>query len=1012
MKLVTQRVARPGTIALRRRTRIGSNVAMLLRGSAGLVGSMVALVALVALTAPAEAVAPRPSLPSGLSGRARVADALTALPAASVAKPLRTQADVRWSHAATPAWQKLAATGPWHASWDRATGVPNRIWGGSLAAPGAIASADAAARFALAALADHLALLAPGAAPGDFALVANTLDGDLRVVGFVQRHGGRVVVGGQISFRFKRDRLFVIASEALPDIALPAAPRTWLAAGALPARAASAARAALALPGAAVTLPGAEVVLPLIGDDAVLGYRVAVPVTVDGGADGRYLAYADAATGETLAIRPLTMYAVGTVLYHAVDRYPALPRRDVPAPRVHVTLGAVPVTTSAAGQVTWGDSTPQSVATAVVGDLVAVANRAPQGVLATAQLTLAAGGNIVWDAEATPEDDAQVQTYLNVNLAKDFARELDPAMRTLDDQITANVNIGQDCNAFFDGKTVNFFHASTQCQNTGLIQDVVFHEYGHAVHAAEVIDGVGAIDGSMGEGAADFFAAQITGDPKMGRGFFYDDSPLRDLDPEGKENRWPDDIGEIHKTGMIFGGAFWDLRKALIAQLGHDPGVALTKRLFVGALRRSVGIPSSLVEVLATDDDDGDLENGTPHECAIRNAYARHGLRTATGVVEAPVVLGQPTVATTVRVELSGLAQRCGGDAIASAQVTWKPSGRGGPAPGSAMATPTSPSSFTAELPLASNGTVLYQAKVSFVDGTVLTLPDNLADPFYQLYEGRTVALYCTDFEAGDPMQQGWQTGTSDGSMSPWTWGAPRTGTSDPGAAFSGSHALIQVLDGDYLPMQSSFVRMPTIDVGRWTDVHLQYRRWLAVEDSHFDQARVTVNGQQAWINDSQNRGDSSALQHIDREWRFQDVTVSGYTTGHSLDIAWDLTSDAGLQFGGWAIDDVCVVANVAGVCGDGLVTAHETCDHGVDNADRADACRTWCQVPTCGDHIVDSNEACDEGPDGGIGCTATCEAIDGADLGGCCSADRGAGGAGALAVLVIGLVRRRRARR
>lgn len=971
---------------------------MQLRGSAVLVSVLGTWL----LAAPAQAVAPR-------TARRVVGDTLTALPAAGVSKPLRSVTGVRWSAPVTPAWQQLAATGPWHASWDRATGVPNRIWGGSLPAPGAIASADFAAAHARTALAAYLALLAPGAALSDFTLVANTLDGDLRVVGFVQHHASRAVVGGQISFRFKRDRLFVIASEALPDVHLPPVPQTR----ALGDRMAASARVALGLPLASASA-GPEVILPLVGEDAVLGYRVAVPITVDGGADGRYLAYADAATGETLAARPLAVYAAGTLLYAAVDRYPDAnrPRIDRPAPRAHITVSGAPAITSPIGGVTWTGNTSQSVVTAVVGDLVAVSNRADsgKGPLATTMLTLAPGGEAIWDASAVVEDDAQVQTYLNVNRAKDFARVLDPGMRTLDDSITANVNIARDCNAFFDGTSVNFFHASDDCQNTGLIEDVVYHEYGHAVHASEVIEGVGAVDGAMGEGAADFFAAQITGDPKMGRGFFFDDKPLRDLDPDdGSEHKWPDDIGEIHTTGMIFGGAFWDLRKALIDALGEPQGVALTRTLFLGALRRSTNIPSSLIEVLASDDDDGDLENGTPHECAIRNAYARHGLRSATGVLEAPDKLSQPQPTTTVHVELSGLADRCGGDIIDHVEVAWLPSGRGGPTAGKLTATADSPHSFSAALPLPTDGAMSYQAKVKFTDGTVLTLPDNLADPFYQLYVGKTVTLYCTNFENGDPFTQGWTTGTSDGSPSPWVWGEPRTGASDPPHAFSGDHAMVQALDGDYLPQTSSFVRMPTVDVGRWSDVHLQYRRWLAVEDSHFDQARITVNGTQAWINETQNRGDGSALQHIDREWRFADVVVSGHQHGQTIDVAWELASDPGLELGGWAIDDVCVVANVNGVCGDGRVTVHETCDRGVANADTPDSCRTWCQVPTCGDRILDSNEQCDDGPSGGIGCSAKCEIIEGAELGGCCSAQRDAGGAGLLAMIVLGAVRRRR---
>ena len=35
---------------------------------------------------------------------------------------------------------------------------------------------------------------------------------------FVQRANGMIVVGGQVSFRFKHDRLFVIGSEALPNV--------------------------------------------------------------------------------------------------------------------------------------------------------------------------------------------------------------------------------------------------------------------------------------------------------------------------------------------------------------------------------------------------------------------------------------------------------------------------------------------------------------------------------------------------------------------------------------------------------------------------------------------------------------------------------------------------------------------------------------------------------------------------------------------------------------------------
>lgn len=979
---------------------------MRLRGLAVLVSS------LYFLTTPATASAPRRAM-------RMAAETLTAMPSANLPKPLRTERDLKWSRPTSAAWHKLASTGAWHAAWDRATGVPTRIWGSGTPAPGAMASDALAAGWARAALAEHLALLAPGASLADFTLVANQVDDDIRSVGFVQRAGGRIVVGGQVSFRFKRDRLFVIASEALPDVVVPAVANVArssarMAPIALHAVATTTLRSALALPDAPVSAPGDEVILPLVADDSVLGYRLAVPVTIDGGADGRYLAYCDPATGEPIAVRQLNMYAAGKLLYRAVVRYPERPRRNLPVPLAHIEIAGSRQTTSAEGDVSWPDDAVRTLSTSVVGDLVAIFNRAEGGTRATTDLRIIPEGTAIWDASESVEDDAQVQAYLNVNRAKAFARALDPEMRTLDDQIIANVNIPQDCNAFYDGRTVNFFRASTMCQNSALLEDVVYHEYGHAFHTLQIIEGVGSFDGAMSEGAADYFAAAITGDPGMGRGFFYNDNPLRHLDPPNFENRWPRDLGEIHKTGIIFGGTFWDLRKALIDKLGEGPGIALTHKLYIAALRRSTGIPSSLIEVLAADDNDGDLSNGTPNECAIRDAYSLHGLRTASGRVAAPDRLSQPIRRTTVHIDLTGLSERCDGDEVKHTELAWKPFGATGPAAGSALAAqvPGDATRYSAELPVALDDKVLYQVRVVFADDSVLTLPDNLGDPYYELYDGRIIPLYCTDFEDGDPFADGWTTGTTDAGESPWVWGTPKAGASDPHAAYSGNRVLAQKLDGNYAPKSYSFVRMPPIEVGAWSDVHLQYRRWLTVEDSHYDQARITVADQPVWVNFTQNAGDGSATHHLDREWRFTDIALSSQLVGHTLDVAWDLRSDEGLHFGGWTLDDVCVVANANSVCGDGALTGPETCDEGGDNADRPNTCRTWCQVPRCGDGIIDDREECDGGPGGSFTCTDECDRIEPQGLGGCCSAQRGegAGSAFALGALVLGgLLRRRR---
>ena len=67
----------------------------------------------------------------------------------------------------------------------------------------------------------------------------------------------------------------------------------------------------------------------------------------------------------------------------------------------------------------------------------------------------------------------------------------------------------------------------------------------------------------------DVLASSITNDHGMGRGFFFSNSPLRDLDPPDREKKWPDDAsGEPHDDGEIIGGTMWDLRKELESRLG------------------------------------------------------------------------------------------------------------------------------------------------------------------------------------------------------------------------------------------------------------------------------------------------------------------------------------------------------------------------------------------------------------------------------------------------------------
>ena len=171
---------------------------------------------------------------------------------------------------------------------------------------------------------------------------------------------------------------------------------------------------------------------------------------------------------------------------------------------------------------------------------------------------------------------------------------------------------------------------------------------------------------------------------------------------------------------------------------------------------------------------------------------------------------------------------------------------------------------------------VYYQAKIKFADGSELTLPDNYADPYYQLYQGETVPLYCTDFDSTDPFADGWTTGTQRQPVAVPVGAASAGGATDPHAAFSGANLVGMALGGNYNPSERAWLKSPPIDIGRYSDVRLHYRRWLAVEDSHFDQARSPPTTRRPGSTSPPMRA-TQCPHHVDREWRFHDVALSGY---------------------------------------------------------------------------------------------------------------------------------------
>jgi len=884
--------------------------------------------------------------------------------------------------AAYAPWSTLVADreARWQSTWDRDTKVPARIFGRGHAVPGAInnpAIAEAAARKSLA---DNLALLAPGAAIGDFVLASNELDSGVRSVGFLQHHQGQRVAGGQVSFRFKKDRLFVIASDALPNVRVPA---TGSAIDARLARQLATAWIGESAEATAGAVKG-PFILPVILASGEVVYRSVLEITVDAKhPTGRWAVALDASTGARFAKRQTLMFFNGTITMNTPERRPGGARINLPAPTMNIVAGGANIQTLADGTFTLTASGAVDVRAGAVGRLVNVINNT--GPAASVSFSLQDGATYNWNAAATESVDAQVVTYIASHVVKARSKIIAPTLRYLDTQLEANVNMDDVCNAYSDGVTINFFNSGQGCENTGRLPDVIYHEFGHAVHLNAIQRGVGQFETALSEGGADYLAATVTGDQGMGRGFFFDNRALRQVDPAGVEARWPEDIDQDpHITGLIYAGAMWDLRKAFITKYGEAAAVTKIDDFWYQVFRRASDIPTSYVEVLTADDDDGDLSNGTPNLCDINAAFEAHGLATRDSV--APT-LG-PVVRTDfdVSVATSGSAL-CPGTELGNVDLVW--SVRGVPGSGGRVPLGLTGMLFNGAIPQQPAGTVInYRIEGQLTNGSIVNLPDNPADPNYEVFIGEVTPLYCTDFEV-DPAGDGWThlkiSGPTREGADDWQWGAPNgtEGSGDPSAAVSGSSIIGNDLgggnfNGNYQPGVSNEMVSPMVDTMGHTNVRLQYKRWLNVEDSAYDKAQILANGAVLWSNlDS---GTEAGVTHTDKEWRFHDVDLSSQVGGGSVQVRFRLTSDRGFETGGWNIDDFCIVsfdtASVP-VCGNNQLEQGETCDDG--NRVDGDGCEASCTetpapVVICGDGSIGAGELCDDGNDDDTdGCTRAC---------------------------------------
>ncbi len=230
-----------------------------------------------------------------------------------------------------------------------------------------------------------------------------------------------------------------------------------------------------------------------------------------------------------------------------------------------------------------------------------------------------------------PGNVKETSAYRSVNLIHDHMKLLLPEFTGLDFPMTTNIDVEGECNAFFDGGSINFYDTGGGCNPTSLIADVVYHEYGHAINSYYYNSlGAGFNNGAMNEGYADFWAMSLGDIAEIGKGFYEENNDgIRRYDENPKV--YPENlVGEVHADGEIIAGAWYDTHLLM----GGD--WSQTTALFVDAYpglqataidgNEGQAFTDVLLDVLQADDDDDDLMNGTPNAIQIIEGFAMHGI--------------------------------------------------------------------------------------------------------------------------------------------------------------------------------------------------------------------------------------------------------------------------------------------------------------------------------------------------------------------------------------------------
>jgi len=463
------------------------------------------------------------------------------------------------------------------------------------------------------------------------------------------------------------------------------------------------------------------------------------------------------------------------------------------------------------------------------------------------------GIDFIHNSTNTETVRSQVNAYVEANKVRDRVITYNPSYPTLNNNefpIYVNRTDGY-CpgNAWYDPGDVslNFCSSGGGYPNTAW-SSIIHHEYGH-----HLVNAAGSGQGQYGEGMGDCMSVLLLDSPLLGFGFFGDcTSPLRNAD---NTHQYPC-VSTIHDCGQLLSGCVWDTRNELLAT---NPGtyMEILSNLTINSILLHTGTeitPQITIDFLTLDDDDANLDNGTPHYMEICAGFGPHNMDCPDinpilfsypdGI---PTMLN-PNQPTTFRVVATGN----GGEEPQSGSGMFYYSVDGGSYTSVSM-TENSPNDYNAVIP----GLDCYSS-VNFYVSCDLVSGGTFYDPLPSSPNNAVVAtsistIFADNFETN----QGWTVSGNAGDGQ-WNRGDPVGGgdRGDPADDYDGSgqcYLTDNVDDNSDVDDGTTTLTSPTFDLSTSTSAQVHYAFWYsnnngADPNNDVMQMYISDNNGSSWV--------------------------------------------------------------------------------------------------------------------------------------------------------------------